>query len=249
MDYPREAVHSRRAAAARAALHEPRPARLLRRQPARGHQGRAVRALLALRRDAAPPVPGRVRGGGRADGRVSGEVGQRACRAPLRAGLPGVRRRLRRAARRRAPRLRVGLERAHQDPPARPARRLPRAVDALHRLRPRAAERALPLLPGRAARARRTREAMEQHLRPLLRGPRRACGRGRPSSSRAATSRRRSGSARSRRRRSTRCAGLLPAASLSHVGIYAQRPGLRAAGDAAAGLAAARRRATSASWR
>ena len=59
----------------------------------------------------------------------------RARRAALRADLPRLRRRLGRAARRRARRLRVGLERADEGAAAPAARRLPRAVDALHRLR------------------------------------------------------------------------------------------------------------------
>ena len=54
-------VHRGGAGAARAALHEPRPAGLRARQPAGDGQGRAVRPLLALRRDAAPAVPRRVR--------------------------------------------------------------------------------------------------------------------------------------------------------------------------------------------
>ena len=79
----------------------------------------------------------------------------RARRRSSTSDLPRLRRRLGRPARRRPRRLRVGLQRADQDPPAPAARRLPRAVDALHRLRradARAARR-LPLLPRRGARA------------------------------------------------------------------------------------------------
>ncbi len=63
-----------------------------------------------------------------------GAEGERAAGA-LRARLPRLRRRLDRPGRRRPRRLRVGLQRAHQGAAARPARRLPRAVDPLHPLR------------------------------------------------------------------------------------------------------------------
>ena len=78
-------------------------------------------------------------------GRARGEA--------LRADLRRLRRRLGRAARRRPRRLRVGVERADQGPAAAAARRLPRAVDPLHRLRRADAGRRLPLLPRRRARA------------------------------------------------------------------------------------------------
>ena len=78
----------------------------------------------------------------------------RARRAALRADLPRLRRRLGRPARRRARRLRVGLQRADEGPAAPAAGRLPRAVDALHRLRRADARRRLPLLPRPGARAR-----------------------------------------------------------------------------------------------
>ena len=54
-------VHRRRSGDAPAVLHEPRRAGLRAHQPARGREGRAVRALLALRQEPAPPVPRRVR--------------------------------------------------------------------------------------------------------------------------------------------------------------------------------------------
>ena len=103
----------------RAAFHEPRPARLRARQPARDGQGRAVRALLALPGHAAPAVPRRVRrlaagGARRAVRRRRG----RARRAALRADLPRLRRRLGRPARRGARRVRVGLQRPDEGPPA-----------------------------------------------------------------------------------------------------------------------------------
>ena len=69
----------------------------------------------------------------------------------VRENLPRLRRRLGRAARWRARRLRVGLERADEGAAAAAARRLPGAVDALHRLRRADAGGRLPLLPGRGA--------------------------------------------------------------------------------------------------
>ena len=77
---------------------------------------------------------------------VDASVGLRRRRAALRPRVPRVRRRLGRPARRRAPRVRAGVEPAHEGARTRPAHGLPRAVDALHpvRLAPR---RPLPLLP------------------------------------------------------------------------------------------------------
>ena len=77
---------------------------------------------------------------------VDATVGLQARRGALRARVPRVRRRLRRAARRRAPRVRAGVEPAHQDPRVGPADGVPRAVDALHPVR-HEARRPLPLLP------------------------------------------------------------------------------------------------------
>ena len=59
--YPVESFTAAERAPARAALHQPRPARLLPRQPARDGQGGAVRALLALPGDAAAALPRGVR--------------------------------------------------------------------------------------------------------------------------------------------------------------------------------------------
>ena len=69
---------------------------------------------------------------------VDASVGLRAGRGALRAGLPRVRRRLRRPARWRAPRVRAVVERAHEDPRVGPAHGLPRAVHPLHPVRHRA---------------------------------------------------------------------------------------------------------------
>ena len=62
VDYPVETFTEQERAQLRPALHEPRPAGVRARQPARDGQGRAVRALLALPGDAAAAVPRRVRG-------------------------------------------------------------------------------------------------------------------------------------------------------------------------------------------
>ena len=61
VEYPVETFTADERARLRAACHEPRPAGVRARQPARDRQGRAVRALLALPRDAAAAVPRRVR--------------------------------------------------------------------------------------------------------------------------------------------------------------------------------------------
>ena len=58
-------------------------------------------------------------------------------------------------------------------------------------------------------------------LRPLLGGTRAACGAGRPSSTRAATSRRSVWERSIKAKALDAMRGLLPAASLSHVGVYA----------------------------
>ena len=144
---PGRVLHRSRASAPRAPLHQPRPARLRPHQPAGDRQGRAVRALLALGRDAAPALPRRVRRRGAGHGAAVRRRRGRARRGAVRARLHRLRRRLHRPGRRRAPRLRVGLEHPHQGAPARPAGRLPRAVDPLHPLRPAdGAGRRLPLL-------------------------------------------------------------------------------------------------------
>ena len=109
-------------------------------------KGALFAALLALRQEPAPPVPRRVRRRPRPHGRPHRRRDRRpeARRGPLRARLPRVRRRLGRAARRRAPRVRAGVEPAHEDPRVGPADGLPRAVDPLHPVRL-AAAGALPL--------------------------------------------------------------------------------------------------------
>ena len=58
---PGRDLHRRGAGAPRAPLHEPRPARVRAREPARDGEGRAVRALLALPGHAAAALPRRVR--------------------------------------------------------------------------------------------------------------------------------------------------------------------------------------------
>ena len=54
-------VHRSRSGDPPAVLHEPRRPGLRAHEPARGREGRVVRALLALRQEPAPPVPRRVR--------------------------------------------------------------------------------------------------------------------------------------------------------------------------------------------
>ena len=145
--------------------------------------------------DAAPGAAVRRRGG-------------RARPQALRAHLHRLRRRLGGAARRRAHRVRVGLERDDEAAPARPARRLPRAVHPLHGLRRADGRRArLPLLAPPRARARSTRQAMDFLFECLFRGAaaRRGLG-GRALPARRTTSRRPRTRARSAPRRSTCCA-------------------------------------------
>ena len=208
-DSSRRAVHGRGAGAARAALHEPRPARLRAREPAGDGEGRDVRPLLALRGDAAADVPRRVRrlgAGGARDRRRRG----RARGAAVRAHLHRLRRRLGRAARRRASRVRVDVEPPDEDPAAAAARRVSRAVDALHRVRRRDRRVRLPLPPRRALRpAVRARDG--RAVRDV-----RAPARRRHGVDGGAVSRRRTASRRPRiaapfaRRRSTSSAGCCP---------------------------------------
>ena len=144
----RRGVHARRGGHPPPVLHEPRRPGLRPGQPARGREGRAVRPLLALGQEPAPPVPRRVRRRPRPHRRPHRRRHRRPApgRGALRAGVLRVRRRLGRPARRRAPRLRAGVEPADQGARVGPADGLPRAVDPLHRLRL-AARRPLPLLP------------------------------------------------------------------------------------------------------
>ena len=135
--YAPEHVHRRRSGHPPAVLHEPRRAGLRAHQPARGREGRAVRAVLALRQEPAPPLPRRVRRRSRPHRRPHRRRDRRpaARRGALRPRVPRIRRRLRRAARRRAPRVRAGVEPAHEDPRVGPPDGVPRAVDALHPVR------------------------------------------------------------------------------------------------------------------
>ena len=80
-------------------------------------------------------------------------------RGALRPRVPRVRRRLRRAARRRAPRVRAGVEPAHQGARVGSAHGVPRAVDALHRVR-QPPRRSVPVpAPARGARVAARRRA------------------------------------------------------------------------------------------
>ena len=154
-------------------------------------------------------------------GRQLGRQRGRARRAALRADLRRLRRRLGRPARRRARRLRVGLERDDEGAPAAAARGVPGAVDALHRLRRADAGRRLPLLPRRRARA-GVRGSDGRAVRRLLR---RAPARARVGRRRRYP--RAEGESEAARARAVNAKaldllrGLLPASSLSHMGIYA----------------------------
>ena len=88
----------------------------------------------------------------RATPAVDATVGLERAERALPADLLRVRRRLGRPAGRGPPGVRAGEQRPDQGPRARAAHELPRAVDALPRLRPAPAQRPLPLLPrpGRA---------------------------------------------------------------------------------------------------
>ena len=129
-------------------LHQPRRAGVRPRQPARGRQGRAVRPLQPQPEEPAPAVPRRVRRRPRHLRRPRHRRHRRprARRGALREGVLRVRRRLGRPARRRAPGLRAGVEHPHQGARVGRADELPRAEHPLHRLR-RPPRRALPLLP------------------------------------------------------------------------------------------------------
>ena len=156
-----------------------------------------------------------------AGGRGVRRRGGRARPQALRAHLHRLRRRLGRAARRGAHRLRVGLERHDEGAPARASGGLPRAVDALHGVRrPDGRGPRLPLLARPVA-------------RPGVRGgdglPVRSYSEALPRVEAWAAERfpRSEGEPEAAHARSIRAKaldllrGLLPAASLSHVGIFA----------------------------
>ena len=193
------------------------------RQPAGDDEGRAVRALLALPGHAAAPVPGRVRrlAAGAAGAAAHGDEGARSARA-VRDGVRRLRGRLGGPARRRAHRLRVGLERAHEGPPAPAARRLPGAVDALHP--PTTAP-----MPGGGYRYLRDRTlgpeyaaAMDFAVRHLRAAAAARAGLGRTRRSRTTPASRPTARERAIQAKALDLLrGLLPAASLSHMGIFA----------------------------
>ena len=195
-------------------------ARLRARQPAGDRQGRAVRPLLALPRHAAAAVPRRVR--------------------RLAAGAPRRVRTARRASARpsstSASSSATGTTRwPSSAAPTSPASgrsniltkilqrprlaRLPRAVDALHRLRRADARRRLPLLP--RPRARAGVRGGDGRLFAPTRTRSRSCAPGSTRRSRAPTASPRRPARASTPRRYDLLRGLLPAASLSHMGIYA----------------------------
>ena len=133
----------------------------------------------------------------------------------------GLRRRLDRPGRRRARGLRVGLEHPHQGPPARPAGRLSGAVDALHPLRPADGRRT-------AATATTATSGSASPTRPRWTSCSRIYSRSLESvQSWAAERWPRGEEPEAAWRRSIRAKsldllrGVLPAATLSHVGIFA----------------------------
>ena len=159
--------------------------------------------------------------------------------AALRARLRRLRRRLDRPGRRRPRRLRVGLQRPHQGAAARPARRLPRAVDPLHPLRPAAARAAATATTATSELGPEFARGDGRAVRDLLALADRRSRPGRPSAGRAATR------ARGRLAALDPGQGARPAARPAAGGDpqprrhLRLRPGLRAADPAADGLAAA----------
>ena len=238
MEYPREAVHRRRAAPAGAAFHEPRPARVLRRRPARGREGSAVRALLALPR-----------------ARCGGCTWTSSPKARVSASA-ATRRRL--AAGRRVFRSRTGRapctsgcswSSATTPSPSSAARTSPASGPRTCSRRsfsaagwppisssPRATSpttagcrAAATATTGTSGWERPTRRRWSASSTSTPTGLERRAGVGGRAAIRAATSPRRRGERSIKAKALDAMRGLLPAASLSHVGVYATRPGLRAA--------------------
>ena len=161
---------------------------------------------------------------------ITGDITHRRHRRPaagrgaLRPGVLRVRRRLGGPARRRAPGLRAGVEPAHQGPRVGPADVLPRAVDPLHRLR-RPPRRPLPLLPRPRAAQLAARHPLRRRHGPAVRHLRRAAAR-RCRTTSATQFPKEPGDSDFVYRQAIRAKafdalrGILPAASLSNVGIY-----------------------------
>ncbi len=193
------------------------------RRRSRGRCSRATRATQgSVRRLYLDEFAADVPSGGRP---VRGRGG-RAGGGPLRAGLHRLRRRLDRPGRRRPPRLRVRLEHPHQAPPARPARRLSRAVDPLHPLRLAARGPASRTSPGAGATTATPSSATSTSPRwtSCSRSTRRSLERVQawaeerwPRGEEPEAAWRRS----IRAKALDLLRGLLPAATLSHVGIFA----------------------------
>ena len=237
---PGRDVQRRGAGAAGAPLHEPRPSGVRAGQPAGDRQGSAFCPLFALSGHAAAALPRRVRGRprGRARATFDGVEGERAAdlyrKIFLGYGDDSV------APARRRPRgLRVGLERDDQGAPARAPGGLPRAVHALHRLRRADAGRRLPLLAARGPRP-EYEAAMDDLFDTYAATLPRVEAWAEERFPRA------DGEPEAAHRRSITGQGARPAArpaagrvALAH-GHVRHRPGLRAAADAPARLAAAR---------
>ena len=224
--YPVERFTAEEARRSSAVLHEPRPPGVRPREPARGREGRAVRALLA----AAPRASAACSSTSSSatstspatspSTRPSGSSG----RGALRARLLRVRRRLGRPARRRAPRVRAGVERPHQGPRVGPADGVPRAVGSLHPVRPSSAGATATTATARCSRSPTRRGATSptwtRSSTPTARcSPRCSSGRAtgypkEPADSDFVYKQTHQGQGVRRR------AGILPAATLSNVGIY-----------------------------
>ena len=147
---------------------------------------------------------------------VDATVGPEARRGALRARVPRVRRRLGRPARRRAPRVRAGVEPAHQGPRVGPAHGVPGAVDALHRVRHRSstagtATTATPRCSKSPSSAWRYIADLDALFDDLRRDAADRCSTGRASATRRSRATPTSStSRRSRPRRATRCAASCP---------------------------------------
>ena len=148
MQYVPERFTHRGAGGPAPVLHQPRRPGVRAREPARGREGRALRPLLPVAKSLRRLFLDEFVGDLDLTGDLSRRRDHRAATGggALRPGVPRVRRRLGRPARRRAPRVRAGVEPAHQGPRVGPAHGVPRAVDPLHPLR-QPPRRPVPVLP------------------------------------------------------------------------------------------------------
>ena len=158
------------------------------------------------------------------DTTIDATVGPAPGRGALRPGVLRVRRRLRGPARRRPPGLRAGVEPADQGARVGPAHGLPRAVDPLHRLR-HPHRRPLPLLPRPRGARLAARHPLRRRHGPAVRHLRRAACRSLQDFFREQFPKDPDDSdfvyrQAIRAKAFDALRGILPAASLSNVGIY-----------------------------